>query len=633
MLDSARFVEPAPAEEHQLYFVTNGDLRDSANEVCWPEQQKMINELTDIVQGMVAPNGQNYEMIRAHDYNPDLNHGFINKQAMGNEVMKGIPKGSTIVVGESTWEYSHHIVGALVEHVKNGGKLLTVANYSGTWPGLVGMANLNASLVARGLKIGEDFSTVWSESFDDPRFRAKMQEFSDTGKIEISRDHIELYKDITADLATDYGVAMQVGGQHAKLLKHERAIMMGLDFYCMGMDNAVFSVQDLSPMGIGHEYASQSELIATMGVLKDEHGIIEGITGTKQISDEDGWNVIQWCIDQEMTINYRDLHEEGFYTRLEKARGGAKTAIKNQIIAIEKEFLTKRQLIEQGKMYISAVRMAHKYGAEVIGIQYQQGLKDCCAASDIVEGLLNSTFRPDVEDTDGNVIRKGEAIPCFNEVDQGCGVDLILSKRLWDAFGENHAANQEDVRWSRNYTGTATYKGTEIQMDNEDLWVELLSGSCPADHIAGGYKGAEGHRQPGMYFPRGGSTLAGEGKSGEVVISRVYKDADGKMCMNLMRGGVVELPDEERQDRLNKTTPQWPIKSMIRYGVERDQMLLHPSNHETILYASSAEKANELMFAKAQMAHELGMKVEIWGDTKIESSLQYKAQQTMKKAA
>jgi hypothetical protein len=136
-------------------------------------------------------------------------------------------------------------------------------------------------------------------------------------------------------------------------------------------------------------------------------------------------------------------------------------------------------------------------------------------------------------------------------------------------------------------------------------------------------------RQPWMYFPLGGSTLAGEGKSGEVVISRVYKNDAGEMCMNLMRGGVAELPPEETQERLKLTTPQWPIKSLVRYGVDRDQMLLHPSNHETIIYASNAQMANTLMFAKAQMARELGMKVEIWGDYSLEQSLEYR----VKKAA
>ena len=128
-----------------------------------------------------------------------------------------------------------------------------------------------------------------------------------------------------------------------------------------------------------------------------------------------------------------------------------------------------------------------------------------------------------------------------------------------------------------------------------------------------------------MYFPLGGSTLAGEGKSGEIVVSRVYKNEAGEMCMNLMRGGVLELPDEERQERLNLTTKEWPIKSVVRYGVNRDQMLLHPSNHETILYASGAEMANRLMFAKAHMAKELGMKVEIWGDYSLDKSLEYRA--------
>ncbi len=40
-------------------------------------------------------------------------------------------------------------------------------------------------------------------------------------------------------------------------------------------------------------------------------------------------------------------------------------------------------------MYIAALRIADSFGCDAIGIQYQQGLKDLTAASDLVEGLLN----------------------------------------------------------------------------------------------------------------------------------------------------------------------------------------------------------------------------------------------------
>ncbi len=608
----AIFEQPGEAEEGVIYTLANGDLRDSANKTCWPEQAKMEAELTAVIQSIEYAPGKKYRVERLHGFDPELGHGFINSQAMGNDVLRKLPKNAKVILAESVWQYSHHVVGALAEQVReNGAQLLTLANYSGTWPGLVGMSNDNASLVKRGLKLGEDFSTTWSENFDSREFRGRMESWLTAGKIKLDASHIKYYDDgMVSSLVSDYGFSMEVGGRMARKLKHERAIMGGLDFYCMGMDNAFFSPEKLSPMGIGHEFLSQSDLVAKMGLIADPDGIKASLLGYKNsISDNEAWGVIQWCIDKGMQFDYVDVD----------------MTLRTERLEAEKTKLTKRQLIEQGKMYIAAVRIADKFDLDVIGIQYQQGLKDCCAASDLVEGLLNNAERPDVLDEEGRVIRKGEAIPCFNEVDQGCGVDLILSKRIWKAFGEDATANQEDVRWSRKYSGKATYQGKEIQLDNEEVWVDLLSGSAPANHLKGGYSGAKGMRQPPMYFPLGGSTLAGEGKSGEVVISRVYQDADGNMCMNLMRGGVVELPEEETQDRLDKTTPQWPIKHLVRYGVNRDQMLLHPSNHETILYASSAEMANKLMFAKAQMAKELGMKVQIWGEYDTKYSLEEKA--------
>jgi len=52
----------------------------------------------------------------------------------------------------------------------------------------------------------------------------------------------------------------------------------------------------------------------------------------------------------------------------------------------EETDLTDRQILEQLKMYIAAVRMAHAFGCDAIGIQYQQGLKDMAPASDLAEG-------------------------------------------------------------------------------------------------------------------------------------------------------------------------------------------------------------------------------------------------------
>ncbi len=52
-------------------------------------------------------------------------------------------------------------------------------------------------------------------------------------------------------------------------------------------------------------------------------------------------------------------------------------------------------------MYIAAVRLADDFGCDLIGIQYQQGLKDLLPASDLVEGTLNNSDRPPVRSRDG----------------------------------------------------------------------------------------------------------------------------------------------------------------------------------------------------------------------------------------
>ena len=58
--------------------------------------------------------------------------------------------------------------------------------------------------------------------------------------------------------------------------------------------------------------------------------------------------------------------------------------------------LTLDQVLEQCRMYIAAVRIAHDFGCDAMGIQYQQGLKDMTPASDLAEGMLNNADRPPV---------------------------------------------------------------------------------------------------------------------------------------------------------------------------------------------------------------------------------------------
>src|SRR5581483_8463584 len=125
-------------------------------------------------------------------------HGFICSQKEGMEVFKTIDPDAPLIVAEAVWQYSHHILAGLTTH---RGPILTVANWSGQWPGLVGMLNLNGSLTKAGVK----YSTLWSEDFTDAYFRGKLGEWLKTGKCTHKMKHVLPFR------------AAKLGGPAAKL--------------------------------------------------------------------------------------------------------------------------------------------------------------------------------------------------------------------------------------------------------------------------------------------------------------------------------------------------------------------------------------------------------------------------------
>src|SRR5258708_7070182 len=149
----------APLKSKHVYLMSNGDLRLSANQKCWPEQQKMEAVLAQALKA------EGWKIVRAHPYDERKQHGFIDSQKMGMEVFRKLDPNAPLIVAECVWQYSHHLLSGLLTH---RGPILTVANWSGTWPGLVGMLNLNGSMTKTGIK----YSTLWSENFTDAYFKS-----------------------------------------------------------------------------------------------------------------------------------------------------------------------------------------------------------------------------------------------------------------------------------------------------------------------------------------------------------------------------------------------------------------------------------------------------------------------------
>ncbi len=537
-------VRPKKAGKRDVLLVASGDLRESANRLTWPKQHEMEDALGRAVHAL------GHRLVRAHPYKPKREHGFISSQTEGMGVFRNIDPDAPLIVAESVWQYSHHVLHGLIAH---RGPLLTVANWSGTWPGLVGMLNLNGSLT----KANVSYSTLWSEDFTDRYFSSRLAKWLDTGRCRHNTRHVVPLSKVKIGAAEQ-----RLGEALARQLQQEKAVMGVFDEGCMGMFNAIIPDHLLYPVGVFKERLSQSALYYE----------------TLQTSDRQARAVRQWMEKKGMTFHTGPDHQRD---------------------------LTNEQILLQCKMYIAALRIADDFGCDTIGIQYQQGLKDLLPASDLVEGTLNNTQRPPVKSRDGKrVLYRGQPLVHFNEVDECAGLDGLMTYRIHQAMGQPVETTLHDLRWG-DWDATGTV--------DDYVWVFLISGSAPPAHHLRGWRGSDGHRQPPMYFPNGGSTLRGVAKPGEIVWSRIFVQ-DDRLKMDLGRAAVVKLPQKETERRWKETTFQWPIMHAVTYGVSRDQMMArHKANHVQVVYAKSAKEADKAMMAKAAMADALGMDVALCG--------------------
>jgi hypothetical protein len=538
--------EIAKPAANEVFLVTSGDLRQSANQVCWPAQRDMEEKLT----AAFAQKG--YKLIRAHAYDDRVKHGFISSQRQGMDVFMKIHPEAKLVFATAAWQYSHHVLPGLRSHK---GPILTAANWSGQWPGLVGLLNLNGSLI----KAGTTFSSIWSKDFTDAYFRDALDEWLRTGKITHDLSHVH-----PLDQSKLPAESAKLGAELAAELQHRKAIMGIFDEGCMGMYNAIIDDELINPAGIYKERLSQSALVAKM----------------RTVSDAEANAVYEWLVGKGVKFDFgKDAATE----------------------------LTLDQVLDQCKMYIAAVRIAHEFGCDAVGIQYQQGLKDMAPASDLAEGMLNNSERPPVfAEGSKDELYAGGPLPHFNEVDECAGVDEMITNRCWRALGLDPSTTLHDVRWGEQYKGEGI---------DDFVWLLQISGAAPANHFVGGYAGAISERQPAMYFPLGGGSLKGVGKPGEIIWSRVFVEGGALHC-DMGRGTVVSLPAAETERRWRETTVQWPVVHTILHGVSQNQMMArHRANHVNVAYAPSVEVADKALATKAAMLAELGIHVHLCGVT------------------
>jgi len=249
-------------------------------------------------------------------------------------------------------------------------------------------------------------------------------------------------------------------------------------------------------------------------------------------------------------------------------------------------------------MYEAAGRLYQRYGLSAIGIPYQYGLVRCTSASDLPEGMLNNSERPDiVNPISGEIINKGLPIVHFNEGDVGSAVPQVLMHDILVMKGMPPETTLHDVRWGDWW-------------EKKFVWVFEVSGGAPPAHW-GGWERTHVYRQPPMYFPKGGGTCSGVSKPGTITWARFY-ERFGEIGMDIGTGQVIELPRDELVRRQKATNSEWPLANVHVPGYDRDRLMsTHRSNHITLCYGNIAQEL-------ASSAKHLGIPVNIIGDAREE---------------
>ncbi len=513
----------------EVLLVTNADLRESANVACWPVQAKFEVRLEEAVTRRLG-----YQIKRAHLYKGDQGHGFISSQREGSDLFARIDPDAPVIVLLTAWQYSHHLAPSLALH---RGPVLLLANFDGTWPGLVGMLCLAGTLTS----LGKPYARLWSAEFDDAFFYQGLQSWLQTGQIAHDTSYL-VPVDASHPAARTPAWAMgQQVGQY--VLRHKEIIGL-FDSFCMGMINGVFPQKALVSIGMPLESLSQSALLVEMAKVPQS---------LRQ-------QCLAWYEARGMTFKFgQDPTTE----------------------------LTRDQVLEQCAMMIAMARFAERFGLSAVGVQYQQGLAQSCAASDFAEGAIGSSARFPIPDETGQIIRPGKPISCINEVDMGTAIPQTMLWRLLDALGLPSETTLHDIRWGSEFEGTF-------------YWDLEISGSVPFEHLKGGIAGATGYRQPAMYFPKGGSSIHGQGKAGRLIWARAHYE-NTQVILHIGTGTAVELPTAEFERRRRATTYEWPLLNCVLDGVQRNDLMAgHQSNHITIAYVDEAHLQDVLRAFVAQ---------------------------------
>jgi L-fucose isomerase-like protein len=288
------------------------------------------------------------------------------------------------------WFYGPHTTDGVVG---KDNPLLLASNFSGRWPGLVGLLNTGACLES----VGRAHSRIWSDAPDlssDDTFMQRLEQFCSTGRVVYGEQDVAYDAKVSAQAA-------QRAKRVAESFKRRRALILMLGDTSMGMINGYFGPRLLTRHGFTEHKVDQAWVI--------DRG--------RGIADKRIDAALAFVKEKGVTFHWGEPGVEDF---------------------------TERDTREQLRDYLAVLDMCDEFKADCIGWQYQLGLINLRAPSDFAEGLFNSSCRPE---------SSGDTIACATEADQGNAVPMEMLKRLLKDKGLHQAVMFHDVRWGAEHDG------------------------------------------------------------------------------------------------------------------------------------------------------------------------------------
>jgi L-fucose isomerase-like protein len=353
----------------------------------WPgDGRKAPNDLAKA--SMESATHQLELALRKLGREPRLIEGFISKP---HESIEKLGPISDPMIGVCVhWCYAPHTTEGVVGKQN---PLLLASNFSGQWPGLVGLLNTGASLES----LDRPFSRIWTDSkkwTSDGVFMDRLAQWCETGKIAYSEKDLSYEAPISSEAGdTAHKIAEQI--------RKRRILILMLGDTSMGMINGYFGARLLHRYGFAEHKIDQAWII-------DRGSRVD----PKRIRD-----AFQFVQDRGVKFHWQENGAGDF---------------------------NENATCEQLRDYLVVLDLVKEYKADCLGWQYQLGLIPLRPPSDFSEGLFNSTCRPESD---------GDTVVCSTEADQGNVIPMEMMKRLLKSKGLHQGVFFHDVRWGGEWGG------------------------------------------------------------------------------------------------------------------------------------------------------------------------------------